>query len=338
MSPKIDMEWLRAVPKVELHLHMEGAIPLEALWELLKKYGGDPFVPDFGALEKRFEYRDFSHFIDTWKWKNGFLRQYDDFTFIAQAMAKDLAAQNIRYAEVFFSPTDFSRHGLGVCKIAEAIRMGLSRVPQTEIALVADLVRDHGPERASRTLAEINEVRGMGVIGIGIGGSEHEYPPELFEGVYEEARQLGFKTSAHAGEAAGPESIWGAIRALRVDRIGHGTHASMDEELLEYLASSEITLEMCPISNVKTKVVNSVSEHPIGLFFRRGIKVTINTDDPAMFGNSLHQEFVAVQEELGFSEGDVRALILQGIRSSWLPDDRKASLEKEFVGDPSWTP
>jgi adenosine deaminase len=333
---KPEMSWFERVPKVELHLHLEGAIPHDALWALVQKYGGDPSVPDLEALERRFEYRDFPHFIETWIWKNGFLREYEDFTFIAEAVARDLAGQNIRYVEAFFSPSDFARHGLGTQKLTEAIRTGLGRVPEVEVALVADFVRDSGPERAAVTLAEVNEVRDLGVIGAGMGGSEQAFPPEPFEAVYEKARQLGFRTSAHAGEAAGAASIWGAIHSLRVDRIGHGTRAEEDESLLDYLAEHCIPLEMCPISNVRTGVVDSLEEHPIRRYFERGLIVTVNSDDPKMFGNSLAEEFRLLEGKLGFSRDETRDLILQGIQAAWLPEDRKRQLVEAFRRDPAW--
>jgi adenosine deaminase len=333
---KPEMSWFERVPKIELHLHLEGAIPHDALWELVEKYGGDPSVPDLEALERRFEYRDFPHFIETWIWKNGFLREYEDFTLIAEAVARDLAGQNIRYVEAFFSPSDFARHGLGTQKLTEAIRSGLCRVPEVEVVLVADLVRDSGPERAAVTLAEVDEVRDLGVVGIGIGGSEQAFPPEPFEAVYEKARQLGFHTSAHAGEAAGAASIWGAIRSLRVDRIGHGTRAEEDESLLDYLAEHRIPLEMCPISNVRTGAVDSLEEHPIRRYFERGIIVTVNSDDPKMFGNSLAEEFRLLEGKLGFSRDETRNLILQGIQAAWLPEDRKRQLVEAFRRDPAW--
>jgi adenosine deaminase len=330
------MNWFERVPKVELHVHLEGAIPHTTLWQLVQKYGGDPSVPSLEALEQRFQYRDFAHFIRMWTWKNGFLREYEDFSLIAEATARDLSRQNIRYVEAFYSPTDFARHGLGTLGLTEAIRAGLSRVPEIEVSLVADLVRDSEPERASVTLSEVNEARELGVIGIGIGGAEHDHPPEPFAGVYQEARRLGLRTSAHAGEAAGADSIWGALCALRVDRIGHGTRAREDEALLDYLAEREIPLEMCPLSNVRTAVVPSLFEHPIRPYFERGIAVTVNTDDPKMFGNSLAQEYALLESELGFSRDEIRALILNGIRNSWLPESKKRTLFETFRSDPVW--
>jgi adenosine deaminase len=329
-------DWFERVPKAELHLHLEGAIPYASLWELVQKYGGDPAAPDLEALKRLFTYRDFPHFIETWIWKNGYLRTYADFTFIAEGVARDLAAQNIRYAEVFFSPPDFAHHGLKTQDLAQAIRSGLARVPEVEIALVADLVRHSTPEQAAVTLAEVNEVKDLGIIGIGIGGSEQKFPPEPFEQVYAQARRFGFHTSAHAGEAAGAASLWGAIRQLQVERIGHGTRAEEDPRLLEYLAEKQIPLEMCPLSNVRTGVVRSIDEHPIRRYAEQGLVVTVNTDDPKMFGNSLAEEYRLLETRLGFSRAEIRELILQSLRASWLPQNRKQQFIQEFCEAADW--
>jgi adenosine deaminase len=332
----IDPLWYERVPKVELHVHLEGAIPHAVLWQLVQKYGGDPAVPDIAALERRFTYRDFPHFLETWRWKNGFLREYDDFTLIAEAFARGMARQNVRYAEVFYSPVDVARYGLEPQRLTEAIRAGLAKNTCVEVALVADLVRDDGPQQGAITLAKVYEVRNLGVIGIGIGGSEHRFPPEPFAPVYEQARRMGFHTSAHAGEGAGPASVWGALRELHVDRIGHGTRACEDESLLDYLSQQRVPVEMCPLSNVRTGVVPSIERHPIRRYFERGIVVSVNTDDPQMFGNSLAEEYRQLHDKLSFTQDELRALILQGIRSSWLPDERKRTLMHSFLHDPSW--
>ena len=319
------------IPKVELHLHLEGAIPYDTLWQLVQKYGGDLAVPNPKALQHRFEYKNFPHFIETWVWKNQFLREYEDFTFIADQVARDLAHQHIKYAEISYSPSDFTRYGLKPQEVTAAIRKGLSRVSEIEISLIVDFVRDFGPEKAAITLKEINEVKDLGVIGIGIGGSEHAFPPELFEGIYEEARQLGFHTTAHAGEAAGAESIWGAIRNLHVERIGHGTRAYEDEGLLDFLAKHQIPLEMCPLSNLCTGVVSKIEEHPIRRYFEKGIMVTINTDDPKMFDNSLAQEYEVLEKTLGFSPREIQSLMVNAVQASWLPEQKKKRMIKEII-------
>jgi adenosine deaminase len=331
-----DYEWLRRIPKVELHLHLEGAIPYDALWELIQKYGGDPSCPDRQALRQRFEYRDFPHFIETWLWKNTFLREYEDFTFIAEAVARDFASQNIQYVEAFYSPHDFRMHKLTTQGLTAAIRAGLSRVPEVRVQLVADLIRDLGPDNAAVTLAEVNEVRDQSVIGIGIGGGEHKHPPEPFADVYERARELGFRTSAHAGEAAGAPSVWGAIRTLKVDRIGHGTRAIEDPELVDHLAESQTPIELNPISNICTAVVKSIAEHPFKHYFDRGLLICINTDDPKMFHNTLADEFAQLQTHFGISRADVRTLLLNGIEASWLSPAEKDSLAQRFTSAPVW--
>lgn len=330
------LDWFAQVPKVELHLHLEGAIPYSTLWELVQKYGGDPSLPDLEALKSRFEYRDFPHFIETWLWRNRFLREYEDFTFIAEAVARDLLRQNIRYAEVYYSPLDFARYGLRTQELTAVIRQGFSRVANIEIALVVDLGRDNGPDRAAVTLAAVNEVRALGVVGIGMGGSEQLYPPEPFQPVYAEARRLGFHTSAHAGEVAGAASIWGAVRQLQVERIGHGTRAEEDDRLLDYLAETQIPLEVCPLSNVRTGVVAHIEDHPVRRYFERGLFITINTDDPTMFGNSLAEEYRLLENRCGFSREELRTLILQGIQAAWLSAEKKQKLVEAFVHTPVW--
>jgi adenosine deaminase len=325
-----DRGWFERLPKVELHVHLEGSIPHHVLWELLQKYGGDPHVPTQEHLARKFVYSDFPHFIETWTWMNGLLRQYEDFDLLAEEVADDLARQNVRYAEVFYSPADFLPAGLEPQRLTETIRKGLNRVPQVEIALVADLVRDYGPDRGRRMLACIDEVKNLGVIGIGIGGSEHKFPPDAFAPVFRQAREMGFKTSAHAGEAAGPESIWGAIKTLQVDRIGHGTRAVEDPRLVDYLAEQKVPLELCVLSNVCTGIIPEIARHPARSYYDRGIPLSINTDDPKLFGNSLADEYLALHEHLGFSGADILRLIEQGIETSWLAQPRKQELLREF--------
>jgi len=328
--------WYSKLPKVELHVHLEGAIPHGALFDLIQKYGGDPSLPDVTALARRFEYKNFTQFIDAWSWKNQFLREYEDFSHIAELTAQDMANQNIRYAEMFFSPSLFVRDGLEVQELTHAVRIGLSRVPEIETSLIADLVRDYGPESEMTILKRLNEVKDDGVIGIGLGGSEHEFPPEPFKSLYEEARQMDFHVSAHTGEASGPESIWGAIRHLHVDRIGHGTRAHEDPELLDYLREHRTPLELCLMSNVCTGVVSAMAEHPIREYFERGLIISVNTDDPMMFGTTLDKEYELLVQECGFTRQEICRLILLGVESSWLSEDRKKLLATSFEKEPSW--
>jgi adenosine deaminase len=317
------------IPKIENHLHMEGAIPLETLWTLMQKYGGDQSVSSISRLIEKFKYRDFVHFLEIWLWKNTFIREYGDFTFLSDAVFKDLVKQNIKYAEIFISPSEF-RNTLEIQKIIEAISKSIIGNPEIRVNLIVDLVRNLGPENAMRTLHEINEVKELGIIGIGLGGSEKEYPPELFTGVFEKAREFGFKTTAHAGEAAGPESIWGAVRSLKVDRIGHGTRAVEDPELMKYLARNKIPIELCPLSNLRTRVIDSIEDHPVKTFIELGIPVSINTDDPKMFGNSLAGEYQILKDSFNFSEAAIQNIIIDSIQTTWLDDNEKEILIYKF--------
>lgn len=331
------LDWCQELPKVELHLHLEGAIPIPALWQLVQKYGGDPLVPDENALREYFRFRDFPHFLELWIWKNNFLREYEDFTFFAAAVASQLQSENIRYAEAFFSPGRFKQKGLETGRMLESVRAGLDSVRGVEVALIPDLVRDLGPQTASEVLDEVAELRALGVIGIGLGGAEHNHPPEQFTEVYQRARDKGLHTTVHAGEAAGAESVRGAIEALEVERIGHGTRAIEDTALMERLAESQIPIEMCPLSNVATGVVTAVADHPIRQFFDQGLMVTVNSDDPAMFGNSLSEDYAALMGDLSFTPDEVRTLILNGVESSWLEPERKLALETAFTDVPAWS-
>lgn len=316
-----------AMPKAELHLHLEGAIPVPTLWELIEHHGGDPVIKSQSELADWFTYRDFAHFMETWTWMNGFLRTHDDFTFAAEAVARHLVDQNILYVEAFFSPADFRGHGLEPQEIAKAIRTGLDRVDGVEVALIVDLVRDGGPEGTALTLQQIKDVAAeTGVIGIGIGGVESANPPEQFAAVYDDARRAGFRLTAHAGEEAGPASVWGAIRSLGVERIGHGVRSIEDPALVDYLVEHQVPLEVCPTSNLRTGVVAHWDQHPVRELIDAGVLVTINTDDPAMFDANLAGEFSILETRFGLDDAILKRLSLAVVDASWADDATRARL------------
>jgi adenosine deaminase len=335
-QPVQPVAWHERLPKIELHLHLEGAIPKATLWELVTKYGGDAAIKTREDLERALVYRDFRGFLKMWVWMIGYLREYDDYTLIGEAVARDLARQNIRYVEGFFSPPNYRRSTLDPQRVTEALRTGVNRIPSIEVAFIADLVRDRGAEHARHLLERMGEVRTQGVIGIGIGGFEPGFPPELFEATFERARAIGFRTTAHAGEAAGPASVWGAVRALRVDRIGHATRAAEDPELVKHLAARRIPLELCPLSNLRTGIIKTVEAHPLRQYFDAGIPVSLNTDDPLFFGNSLAMELESAQRVHRFTRDEIRRLMLSSIEATWLSAERKKRLTADFQRDPTW--
>jgi adenosine deaminase len=311
-------------PKVELHLHMEGALPRDTLWDLVGKYGGDPAVPTPDSLVTRLRYTSFANFIDAWVWMTGFVRSYEDFEHIASGVAAALARQHITYAEASFSPTDFAHHGMTPQGIAVALRRGLDRVGETTVVLNCDLVRDTGAQRAMGTLEAVAEVMADADIrGITIGGSESTYPPELFADVYRRASHLGLRLTAHAGEAAGPASVRGALDALRVERIGHGVRAVEDPALLDRIIAEQIPLEVCPTSNILTGVVADWDHHPVAALLREGANVTVNTDDPMFFHTSMAAELRTVFDRYG---ADPRTLTERAIAASWMTDTEKTAV------------
>jgi adenosine deaminase len=316
-------------PKVELHLHLEGAIPQEALWRLVQAYG-DPATPSLDAIASRFEYRDFAHFIETWQWMLPFIRTAHDWSAVAEAVARSLASQNIVYAEASISPTDFRQHRLSVAEIATAVRRGLDRVEGTQVNLLVDLVRDTGPAWCARTLEQVIEVAPeAGIVGITIGGSEHDFPPAPYAPVFHRAGQAGLGRSVHAGEAGGPENVWTALRELGVDRVGHGIRSVEDPLLVEHLVKEQVPLEVCPTSNIRTGVVDGWAEHPVIGLIERGARVTINSDDPTYFECSVAGD---LREVASLTDLDVERHTCYAIDAAFGGEQVKQELRSVVAG------
>ncbi len=239
---------------------------------------------------------------------------------------------NVRYVEASFSPLDHVFRGLDYGEMLDAINRGIARARSRFNVLCnirVDLVRNYGPERGMEVLDWIED-KGENIISVDIGGSEERFPPRPYAEVFRRAREMGLHTVAHAGEAAGPESIWEALRFLEVERIGHGVAAKDDLSLIEYLRSRGIGVEACPTSNVRTRVVPSLSEHPIRRFFEVGLKVSVNTDDPSMFWTDMNNEYLQLQEELDFKPHELFKLSLNAVESSFLQREDKDRIIKEF--------
>ncbi len=321
------------MPKVELHLHLEGAIPLETLFNFIQREGTEPSIKSADDLRERLAYTDFAHFIDVWVWKNSFIKDERDFDEIAYQVLRDLSAQNVKYVEAFYSPGDYVGRGFSVQGIAERLLEGKERARRdfgVRCELIVDVIRGDGADVALRRLDEVGPYLGKGVIGIGLGGSEADFPADPYEDVFREARARGFRLTAHAGEAAGPESIWACIDKLGVERIGHGVRAHEDPQLVSLLKERQIPLELCVTSNFRTGVVESFEAHPIKQYFHQGLMVTVNSDDPTMFDTSVSREYLILAQKLGFTADELRTLSLNGVEASFLPDDDKVLMRSQF--------
>ncbi len=319
------------MPKVELHLHLDGAFTLDFLFDLIQKYDGDPEIKSIADLRNRFIFTDFPHFVETWFWKNRFFREPIDFEESVYRTLKELSFQNIVYLEAFFSPWDYKESGVVSTNIVQANLNAVKRAEKDfniRCRLIVDITRDHGHEHAIDRLNEITPFLGEEIIGIGLGGSEQKYQTHMFEDVFDEAKRRGFHCVAHAGEVMGPKSIWSAIKDLKVERIGHGVRAIEDPELVEYLRIEQIPLEICVVSNIKTGIYSGFTDHPFAELFSKGLLLTVNSDDPTMFGTTLADEYSILYHELNLSMLEIRNVQINAVESSFAPQGEKKKIKE----------
>jgi adenosine deaminase len=321
------------MPKVELHLHIEGAIPPETMYDMARSSGNGPSVGSIADLRSKLTYTDFANFIELWTWMTTLIREEAHFEEIAYQVLRTLDGQNVRHVEASYSPGDYWRQGFSVEGITESLVRGKERAWRDfgiRCELIIDLIRDHGPQRSMRYLEEATPFLGKGVVGVGLGGSEQDFPPEPYAPLFREARERGFRLTAHAGEAAGAASIREVVDALRVDRVGHCTRAHEDPLLVSVLKERQVPLEMCVTSNVKTGVCESPEVHPIRDYYRQGLLVTVNSDDPTMFNTSITNEYLLLAERLGFTAEDLKRLSSNSIEASFISESDKASMKALF--------
>lgn len=320
------------LPKVELHLHLEGAIPLQTLYGFARKKG-DASVKDPDDLKRRLTYSSFSEFIRKWIWMISFVQSEEDFEEVAYSVLQNLSRQNVRYVEAFYSPGDFRFRGLSPQGITENLIKGKERAFREfgiRSQLIVDLVRNYGPAYGGNLVKELEGYLGRGLIGIGLGGSEDLFPADAYASVYADARKRGYRLTAHAGEVAGAESVWAAIEKLGAERIGHGLRAYEDDRLVSLLREKRIPLEMCVTSNVRTGVCRSLEAHPIRRYFDEGLMVTANSDDPTMFHTSITDEYVLLASRFGFDSSELRRVVMNGVEASFMPEKDKERLKSDF--------
>ncbi len=337
---------LPRLPKADLHVHLRGAIPPAVLVELLNRHGVEnalrglddrylalfescanlcPFlVPRRWSEEEvtqLFQYESFDNFLLTFFFTGLFIRTPEDLRLLIRGVLDEFARQRVVYAEISASAIEYVNRGLPLPQIVECLEEATEH-PRVRVQWIVDLVRDYGPECALVQVKELIALRSPAVIGITIGGSEHHYPPAQFREAYALARDHGLRLSVHAGEAAGAESVWDALRVLGAERIGHGVRAVEDPSLVAYLAERQIPLEVCPTSNLFTGVCPSYDVHPAKALFDAGVPVTINSDDPTFFGTTLADEYACL-DRAGFGALEVMELLQNGFRHSFLPESER---------------
>jgi aminodeoxyfutalosine deaminase len=280
-------------PKIELHVHLEGTVRPAALLRFARRNGVSLPAESADELARIYEFRDFRHFLDVWWMTTGALRTEHDFRQVVVDYAAEAAAHGAVYLEGIFSPSEPARRGVAYQEVFAGYCDGVQEAFErhgVRVRLTPDIVRGFPAETAELTVRHAVANAHRGIVGIGLGGAEGEYPPHLYEYAFARARDGGLGSVPHAGEADGPASVRGALDVLRADRIRHGIRAAEDPGLLRDLADRGVVLDVCLTSNLRTGVVRALADHPLPGLLAAGVRCTINTDDPAMFGTDLGSE------------------------------------------------
>jgi aminodeoxyfutalosine deaminase len=341
--------FILSLPKAELHLHLEGTVDPATLAELSRRHptplstnnnrytniadSGRVFSEEEAA--ELYQYKDFTGFLLAFKAVTERLRTAEDYELVTYRMMQKLHAQNVLHAEVYVSVGVIHWRGGEFAPLFEGLERGRQRGERDfgmSLYWIFDAVRHFGVEAAQRVLDETLTLfkASDAIVGIGLGGDERRAAPGLFREVYARAKSEGLHLTVHAGETAGPESVWSALNDLRADRIGHGLRAVEDSALVAYLAEKQVPVEICISSNVLTGCCASLEQHPLRKLFDAGVLVTLNTDDPEMFRTSLLREYQIALNSLGFNISELRKLAQNSFRASFLSEQKKQDFINEF--------
>jgi aminodeoxyfutalosine deaminase len=336
----VNDDFLRLLPKAELHLHLEGSVDPPTLSELSRRHP-TPLsttnnrytnIQDSGRFytedeaRELYRYKDFTGFMMAFKVVTERLRTAADYELVTYRMMQKLHAQGVVHAEVYISAGVVQWRGQEFAPLFEGAERGRQRGEREfgiSLYWIFDAVRHFGLDEAWRVVNEAIQSKGRNVVGIGIGGDERRAGPEQFREIYAHAASHGLRLTVHAGETVGPEGIWGALRELKPHRIGHGLHAIEDPQLVRYLADNQIPVEICITSNVKTGCCLALEEHPVRKLYDAGVPVVLNTDDPDMFHTDLISEYRIARDTFHFNQDELRQLARNSFRASFLPAERK---------------
>ncbi|MDX2913037.1 adenosine deaminase [Streptomyces griseiscabiei] len=327
--------FIAGLPKAELHVHHVGSASPRIVAELAARHPDSQVPTDPEALADYFTFTDFAHFIQVYLSVVDLIRTPEDVRLLTFEVARDLARQQVRYAELTVTPYSSTRRGIDERAFMEAIedaRKSAEAEFGTVLRWCFDIPGEAGLQAAEETvrLATDDRLRPEGLVSFGLGGPEVGVPRPQFKPYFDRAIAAGLHSVPHAGETTGPETIWDALTVLRAERIGHGTSAAGDPKLLEHLAEHRIALEVCPTSNIATRAVRTLDEHPVKEFARAGVLVTINSDDPPMFGTDLNTEYAVAARLLELDEQGLASLARNAVEASFLDGPGKARLSDEI--------
>lgn len=314
-------ELIRRIPKAELHIHIEGSLEPELMFEIARRNGITLRYRSVDALRRAYQFTDLQSFLDIYYEGAAVLRRERDFNEMTLAYLRRAAADNVRHAEIFFDPQTHTGRGIAFATVIDGISAALRAGPISS-RLILCFLRHLSAESAMQTLEAALPYRDR-IVAVGLDSAEAGNPPSKFAAIFARARQEGFLTVAHAGEEAGPSYIGEALALLRVSRIDHGVRCFEDPALVDDLVARRIPLTVCPLSNVKLGIFRSIQDHPLRTMLQRGIVATVNSDDPAYFGGYVVDNYLAVASALGLQEAEVRTLARNSFEASFLPDEEK---------------
>lgn len=327
------------MPKVELHVHLEGAIQPATLFQLARKNGMTLPASTEAELREWYRFTNFPHFIEIYFAISECIHTPDDLEFVAREFLRGQAAQNIVYSEVIFTPyIHYMQKAMPFADQLAAIQRAVAWARAelgVDMGIVVDIDRQTTPEQgvtvAEWAVGAIHQPDSVdGVIALGLGGAEIGNPPQKHKPAFDIAYAAGLPSLPHAGETDGPASIWGALAALHPRRILHGVRCVEDDTLVDYLRDQQIPLDVCPVSNLRLNVFPSIEQHPLPYLLERGLVITIGSDDPPMFNTSLTHEYQTIAEAFSFSPETIQQLVMNGITHSLLPAEAKATLTERF--------
>ncbi|MEU3555122.1 adenosine deaminase [Streptomyces fragilis] len=327
--------FVAGLPKAELHVHHVGSASPRIVAELAARHPDSKVPTDPEALADYFTFTDFAHFIQVYLSVVDLVRTPEDVRLLTYEVARDMARQQVRYAELTVTPYSSVRRGMDDKAFMEAIE-DARRSAEADFGTVLrwcfDIPGEAGLESAEETarLATDDAIRPEGLISFGLGGPEIGVPRPQFKPYFDRARAAGLHSVPHAGETTGPQTVWDALRELGAERIGHGTSSAQDPRLLEHLAEHRIALEVCPTSNIATRAVRTLDEHPIREFVKAGVLVTVNSDDPPMFGTDLNNEYAVAARLLDLDERGLADLAKNAVEASFLDAAGKARIVAEI--------
>ncbi|MEU7132660.1 adenosine deaminase [Streptomyces sp. NPDC046261] len=325
--------FIAGLPKAELHVHHVGSASPRIVAELAARHPDSPVPTDPEALADFFTFRDFAHFIEVYLSVVDLIRDAEDVRLLTYGVARDMARQNIRYAELTVTPYSSTRRGIPDVAFVEAIE-DARKAAESELGVVLrwcfDIPGEAGLEAAEETARIACDLKPEGLVSFGLGGPEVGVPRGQFKPYFDRAIAAGLHSVPHAGETTGPQTIWDALTELRAERIGHGTSATRDPALLAHLAEHRVPLEVCPTSNLATRAVADLELHPVREMVSAGVLVTINSDDPPMFGTDLNTEYAVAARLLDLDARGVAELAKNAVEASFMDEAGKARLRKEI--------